>query len=310
MATIADEIKDSFRKGSAVTKLIYINLGVFLLVIILFGIYALATPAAPIPKKNIFYGNFLNYLMLHTDLKLLITRPWGIITYMFLHFEFLHILFNMLWLFWFGRIFLHYLTEKQLYTTYLLGGIAGGVLLVLAYNVLPGLSDYLPALGASASVSAIVIAISFYSPDYSVYIPLIGPVKIKYIALLFIALDVLMIVNTNSASGLGSNAGGHIAHLGGALYGYLFALQLKRGKDIGKSFSGWMDSLASLFSRKSRMRVSYKSKASQMDDFEYNKFRAEHQKEIDRILDKIAKSGYDSLSKKEKETLFKMSNNS
>jgi len=222
---------------------------------------------------------------------------------MILHFDFIHILFNLLWLFWFGRIFLHYLTDKQLFTTYILGGLAGAFLFILSYNLFPGLKEhvqYARALGASASVSAIIIAISFYAPNYNVYIPLIGPVKIKYIAIIFIVLDVLQIASVN--------AGGHIAHLGGALYGYFFATRLKRGKDIGRVFSRILDAVAVLLKRKPRMKVSYRSQAKGVDDLEYNRTKAEYQKEIDRILDKIAKSGYESLSKSEKETLFKMSN--
>lgn len=307
MNTIADEIKASFKNGTAVVKLIYINLAVFVIIKLFFVFFFLFTPALNgITGKGAFFqDNYLTYLMLQANLEKLIYRPWTVITYMFLHFDFIHILFNMLWLFWFGRIFLKYLTPKQLITTYLLGGIAGAFLFVLSYNIFPGLVQYAPnaqALGASASVTAVVISISFYAPNYTVYLPFIGPVKIKWIAVIFIILDILSVASTN--------AGGHIAHLGGAVYGYLFSVQMKRGKDIGKSFGNIVDSLTTLFKRKSRMKVSYKSQASSMDDMEYNKSKAEKQKEIDRILDKIARSGYDSLTKKEKETLFKMSNRS
>jgi hypothetical protein len=211
----------------------------------------------------------------------------------------------MLWLFWFGRIFLKYLNPKQLTSTYLLGGISGAILFVLSYNIFPGLVQYAPnaqALGASASVTAIVIAISFYAPNYTINLIFIGPVKIKWIALFFIGLDILSVASTN--------AGGHIAHLGGAIYGYLFSLQMKQGKDIGKSFGNAVDSLASLFKRRKHMKVSYRSEAKNLNDLEYNQTKAQKQKEVDRILDKIARSGYDSLTKKEKETLFKMSNRS
>lgn len=307
MNSIADEIKASFRRGTAVVKLIYLNLAIFVLIKLLFVLFFLFTPSVEgmMSKGAYFQDNYLTYLMLQANLGKLLFRPWTVITYMFLHFDFLHILFNMLWLFWFGRIFLKYLNPKQLTTTYLLGGIAGAFLFVLAYNIFPGLVAYAPAaqaLGASASVTAIVIAISFYAPNYTVYLPFIGPVKIKWIAIVFIVLDVLSVASTN--------AGGHIAHLGGAIYGYLFSVQMKQGKDIGKSFGSTIDSLASLFKRKPRMKVSYKSQAKSMDDMEYNQSKAEKQKEIDRILDKIARSGYDSLTKKEKETLFKMSNRS
>ncbi len=304
MVTIADEIRDSFRKGSSLIKLIYVNLAVFIMVKIVFVLFFLFTSTSGelIDKNSYFLQNILSYLMIPADPGKLLLHPWTIITYMFLHFEFLHILFNMLWLFWFGRIFLHYLSEKQLLNTYFLGGIAGALLYVLSYNIFPGLmkeAASAKALGASAAVTAIVISISFYTPNFEVYIPFIGPLKIKYIAILFIITDLLQIASTN--------AGGHIAHIGGALYGYFFAVQLKQGKDIGKFFGRMVDSLTGFIRRRNRLKVTYHKTATRVDDLEYNKSKVQQQKEIDIILDKIARSGYDSLSKKEKEALFKMS---
>ncbi len=297
---IVDEIKESFRQGNSLTKLIYFNLGVFVLVKLTFVIYFLFFPGASGygNKEAMFYNDVLGYLMVPSNLKTLLFRPWTLLSYMFLHFGFLHILFNLMILFWFGRIFLQYLTPKQLTTTYLLGGLSGAALFIAAYNLLPGLSDG-TALGASAAIMAVVLAISFYTPNYEVLLPFIGPVKIKYIAMVYVGLDILQIAS--------ENAGGHIAHLGGALYGYLFAIQMKKGKDLGKGFSTVFDSITSLFSRKPRMKVTYKNQARSMTDFEYNKSKAESQKDVDAILDKIAKSGYESLSKQEKEILFKMS---
>ncbi|MBN1951276.1 MAG: rhomboid family intramembrane serine protease [Bacteroidales bacterium] len=300
MVSIADEIRASFRKGSVVTKLIYVNLGVFLAIKLISVIFFLAGYSI-----QDFEAVLLRYLAVPSGIGDLILKPWTLITYMFLHVGFLHILGNLLWLFWFGRIFIRYLSEKQLLTSYFLGGLAGAALFIISFNLFPifeGTVEHAIAFGASASITAIVIAIAVYAPDYTVYLPFIGPVKIKYIALIFIALDLIQIPV--------SNAGGHIAHLGGAVYGYFFAVSLRKGKDIGKGFSALTDSIVSLFSRKPNMKVSYKSKAREMDDFDYNKSKADHQKEIDKILDKIAKSGYDSLTKKEKETLFRMSKKS
>ncbi len=307
MSTIAEEIKASFRRGTALIKLIYINLAIFVGVKLVYVLFFLFSPSLGDlqGKSAYFQDNILSYLMVPANLRTLLVRPWSLLSYMFLHFDFLHILFNLLWLFWFGRIFLHYLNEKQLLTTYLLGGFAGAFLFILSYNIFPGLTEqanYAQAMGASASITAIIIAISFYAPNYNVYIPFIGPVKIKYIAICYIILDVLQIASTN--------AGGHIAHLGGALYGYFFALQMKRGKDIGSLFNKIADTVAVFFKKKPKMKVSYRSQAKSVDDLEYNRSKADYQKEIDRILDKIAKSGYDSLTKGEKETLFKMSNRS
>lgn len=290
-----DEIRESFRKGNTLTKLIYINLGVFVVALFMRLISAFAGT------------DVVGYLMLPSDLGTLFLRPWTIITYMFLHQQFLHILFNLLWLFWFGRIFLRYLNEKQLLTTYLIGGIAGGALFMLAYYLFPELTVS-RLLGASAAVSAIVFAIAFFAPNHTIQLFFLGEVKIKHLAIAFFILDILMIFDGSGQGTFASNAGGQISHIGGAIYGYLFAVQLRRGKDMGKGFGRFMDALVSMLSRKPKMKVTYKSNAKNMTDEEYNKEKAASQKEVDKILDKIAKSGYDSLSKKEKETLFKMSN--
>lgn len=302
---IWDEIKNSFRRGSILTKLIYINLTVFLAVNIGYVFYALFNTLGD-PTGDLryyFMENWISYLMVPASLSELILKPWTLVTYMFLHFSFLHILFNLLWLYVFGRIFLQYLTEKQLLSTYILGGLSGAFLFIFSYNVFPGLRsavDVAEMLGASAGVMAVAMAISFYTPNYSIYLPFIGPVKLKYIAIFFIVTDILQIASYN--------AGGHIAHLGGVIYAYFFILQLQRGKDVGHGFNRLIDNIVTLFSgRRRRMKVTYKKSVKDMTDMEYNRRQAKTQAEIDRILDKIAKSGYDSLTKKEKETLFKMS---
>ncbi len=304
--TIYDEIKRSFKRGSVLTRLIYINLGVFLAINILYVLFVLINPAgvSRLELNAYFQTRFLTYLMVPADISKLILKPWTIFTYMFLHFNFLHILFNLIWLFLFGRIFLMYLSEKQLLSTYVLGGLGGALLFIIFYNLFPGLKPYVKQsemLGASAGVMAVAMGICFYVPNYSVYLPLIGPVKLKYIAIFFIVTDILQIASYN--------AGGHIAHLGGVIYGYFFVQQYRKGKDPGRGLNSILDSIATVFRmRKRRMKVSYKRSARDMSDMEYNKYRAQTQEEIDRILDKIAKSGYDSLTKKEKETLFRMSN--
>lgn len=301
---IWNEIKASFKSGSALTKLIYVNLGVFIFVRVLYVVYFLLNPDG-LPtqfRADYFQNKYLVYLMVPADFKLMILRPWTIVSYMFLHYDFLHVLFNVLVLYWFGRIYQHYFTDKQLLTTYFLGGFAGVILFAVFSNVFPGLSPDAPMLGASAAIMAIVIAISFYNPNYEIRLFFVGSVKIIYIALIYIMLDVIQIASDNS--------GGHIAHLGGALYGFSFAHFIRKGKDIGTGFGTFVDRLAVTFKRQPKMKVSYKSDAKHMNDLEYNKHKANMQQEMDRILDKIAKSGYDSLSKKEKEILFKMGNNS
>ncbi len=290
-----DELKKMYQTGNIVIKLIFVNVAVFILVGIL-GLFSLAS-------LNI---DTVKWLAVPADLKVLLYRPWTLISYMFLHYDFMHILFNMLWLFWFGKIFLEFLSSKQLLNIYLLGGISGAFLYILAFNAIPAFKPMVAssvALGASASVYAIVVAISAFAPDYSIQLMFIGRVKIKYIAIFILVLDVLSIA--------GSNAGGHIAHLGGAMFGYLFAVQFKKGSDLTKGFSGFIDGLSEWFKKKPKMKVTknkYKTNKKPSTDHEYNQQKAADQSEMDRILGKISKSGYDSLTKKEKETLFKYSN--
>ena len=291
--SIYDEIKGSFKSGSTLTKLIYINLAVFLAVKIVSVFFFLASSSQTF--------SLVNWLAVPADLTNLLHRPWTIVTYMFLHEGFLHILFNMLWLYWFGQIFLSYFDDKKLLSVYLVGGLAGAALYILAFNVFPVFEQITPisfALGASASVIAIVIATSVYAPNHKINLMFFGPVALKYIALVTILIDVLSIAS--------SNAGGHIAHLGGALFGYLYISQLKRGKNMTKGFDHFMDKIFSLFKPRPKIKVTYKRPMTDMErDIEYNKAQAAKQEDIDKILDKIAKSGYSSLTKKEKEILFK-----
>ena len=289
---IADEIKKSFKSGSALTKLIYINLAVFLAVKIIGVIFFLFNIS---PTFSI-----VNWFAVPADIHNLIYKPWTIFTYMFLHQEFLHILFNILWLYWFGQIFLRYFDDKKLLSVYLIGGLAGAALYILSFNLLPVFNQVLPvsyALGASASVIAIVIAVSVYAPNHTINLMFFGPVQLKYIAIFTIIIDILSIAS--------SNAGGHIAHLGGALFGYIYISQLRKGKNITKGFDRFMDKIFSLFKPREKFKVTYKRPMNDIErDIEYNRNQAAKQEDIDKILDKIAKSGYDSLTKKEKEVLF------
>lgn len=293
---IWDGIKHSFKEGSNLTKLIYINLGVFLIVKLMNVLaFLFGWQVSQVPF-------LVHWLSVPAETNALLGRPWTVFTYMFLHEGFLHILMNMLWLFWFGRIFLNYLDQKKLLSIYLIGGLTGAATYIFAYNIFPVFADVRfgsYALGASASVMAVVLATVVYSPNHVVHLMFIGPVKIKYIAIFFIITDILNIPN--------GNAGGHLAHLGGAFYGWLFISQLRKGKDISSGFNSLMDSLFSLFRKRKKMKVSYKNTRT-MTDEEYNKIKRTNQQQLDAILEKIAKSGYDSLTKEEKEILFKSSN--
>lgn len=289
--SIADEIKQSFKKGSVMTKIIYVNLGVFLVV----NIIDLICILFKLPNAQL-----LSWLAVPADVNILLHRPWTLFTYMFLHKEIFHILFNLLWFYWFAKIFLEYLDAKKLLGTYITGGIAGAVFYIVAFNLFPVFKPIISqsvALGASASVLAVVTAISFYVPNLTMNLLFIGPVKLKYIALCSILLDLVSI----SAN----NPGGHIAHLGGAFWGYIFVIQYKRGNDLNKWFSIMSDRVFNIFKQKPKLKVSYKKPA---DDMEYNYIKTKEQERINLILDKISKSGYGSLSKEEKDLLFKASN--
>jgi membrane associated rhomboid family serine protease len=293
MATF-DNFRETFKRQNTLTQLILINVGVFLFIRIL-GVFLYLFGHENMEQI------VLNALALPADPVLILRKPWTVVTYMFLHYDFFHILFNMLWLYWFGRIFLEYLNPKKLISVYLLGGLAGGLVYVLAYNIFPAFHEVMPqsvALGASAAVLAIVMAISFYVPNYTLYLMFIGPVKLKYIALVSVLIDVLSIKS--------GNAGGHIAHLGGALFGFIYALQLQRGKDMSRGFNRFMDSLFSLFRRRRDLRVDYRKPPGRPEtDMEYNARKAAEQHKIDEILEKISKKGYDGLTKEEKEILFR-----
>jgi membrane associated rhomboid family serine protease len=292
---IWDEISATFRSGSSLMKLIYINIAVFLAVTIA-GIIGFLIVDPEITNKTI------RILSVPSSFQTLLLRPWTIITYMFTHKELLHILVNMLWLYWFGKIFLEYLDQKKLVSVYLLGGIAGGITYILAYNIFPAFNgvagESIPLLGASASVMAVVVAIAAYVPDFTVYLLFLGRVKIKYIAIgIFIFTSIL---------DFSVNSGGKLAHIGGAVYGYFYILSFRQGRDIGKWLNKFLDAIVTLFKPRKKLKVTYKKPA---DDYDYNKIKADHQKEINAILDKISKGGYDSLTKQEKETLFRESQN-
>ena len=289
---IWDEIKLTFRHGSNLTRLIYINIAVFVLLTIVAVIGFLL-------NDTFISGKALDLFSVPASFNALILRPWTLITYMFTHKDIWHILFNMLWLYWFGRIFLEYLDGRKLVAVYLLGGICGALVYILSFNIFPvftGIVADSVAIGASASVMAVVIAIAAYVPDYTINLLLLGRIKIKYMALGIFILTSILDFSVNS--------GGKLAHIGGAFFGYFYIMNLKHGHDIGKGINRIIDFFATLFKPRKKLRVTHKKVA---DEFEYNKIKAEHQKRINRILDKISKGGYDSLTREEKETLFKES---
>jgi membrane associated rhomboid family serine protease len=282
------EIKESFREGSVITRLIYVNLAIFLAFRVVYVIFFLTNTSYPL----------IRWFELPSGISLLLRQPWSLVSYMFLHSDFLHILFNLLVLYWFGRIFLDYYTQKQLLGLYFIGGLAGGLLYLLAYNTLPVFSQVVDSsflLGASASIIAIVIAGAFRDPNREIHLFLIGRVPLKYLAL-FMVFSYIIGIST-------SNAGGNIAHLGGVLAGYWFVARQRKGSDITSVISRTIDKLAAAAKPRQHIRIVHRQPPR--DDYEYNRQRAADHEELNRILDKIAQDGYDSLSKQEKETLFR-----
>jgi len=273
-----------FKSGSKLYLLIAINVAVFLAINvpgILAGLFTRGDYISTLTYE---------YLALPSYLPKLLTRFWTPFTYMFMHAGILHILFNMLWLFWMGQIFEEFLGNKRIVGLYLLGGLSGAFLFVAAYNIFPvftqsGALLTSSAIGASASVMAVIAAAATIVPDYTVMLFGILPIKLKWIAIFYVVLGFWGIT--------GPNAGGEIAHLGGALFGFTYVKQLQKGHD-------WIGSISSLFKRKSKLKVVSNNQ-------ERNSNAAPRQEDVDRILDKISKTGYENLSKQEKEILFRAS---
>ena len=278
--SIIKDLKYRYKSGNIVEKLIYINVGVFILTLLI----------------SVFQGLYkgqLNFIMewfsLNDDVSYLLTKPWSILSYGFLHGGFIHILMNMIVLYFIGNLFIEYFTQKQLLNFYILGSLFGGIVFLFSQNYFPlfeGKSTIL--VGASAGISAIFVGITTYMPNYSIRLRFIGFVKLWYLAAFWIGLDVLGLI--------GNNAGGHFAHLGGALFGFLYVSKASNTE------INIFDNIFSIFKGKEKpLKTVYKSKTRNKTTEQ----KDVNQQQIDAILDKISKSGYDTLTKDEKEFLFK-----
>ena len=291
---IVDDLKHTYHKGSSLNKLIYINIAVFIAI-------SAVSIIAFLLDNSLITSKAIDLLSVPSSFGKLLLRPWTVITYMFTHKDIWHILFNMLWLYWFGTIFLEYLDQRKLVSVYLLGGLSGALVYVLSFNIFPAFKEMVSesvAIGASASVMAIVIAVAAYVPNYSINMLFIGRIKIIYVALVIFVLT--------SAVDFSVNSGGKLAHIGGALFGYLYTINLKKGHDVGKWINKIIDFFATLFKPRKKLKVTYKKPKT---DYEYNSIKTDHQAKINMILDKISKGGYDSLTKEEKDALFNESQN-
>lgn len=287
-------------------RFIYINIAVFVVLRLLGLLSFLGTGTS---------STVTQWVELPSSLPLLLRRPWTLVTYMFSHYGVLHILFNMLWLYWLGRIFLEFFNPRQLGGLYVLGGLAGGLLYLAAYNLLPILiSRGAFLIGASASVMAIVIAVSVYRPDYQIRLLFIGGISLKWVAIATVFIDLLGIES--------SNMGGHIAHIGGMLVGLWFGLEIRRGHDITSWINRCIDAMVSLFkpnkpkawepikgkTSKNKNTKNTKSKQAQKTADSKNQSSASlNEERLDEILGKLKRSGYGALSDEEKDFLFNAS---
>ena len=299
-----NDVKHHMRHGSIITKLLIINIGIFAIQSIIFLFFTLS-------GNGVRFESFLEWFYFPKNIisaegvNDLLHKPWSIFTYQFLHEPtgIFHILFNMLYLFFFGRILIDFLNRKYILPLYLTGGIIGAILFMITYNFAPifQTTDAV-LLGASASILAIVVAAATLAPDYTVFLILIGPVKLKYIALIAVLIDIVSI-------SAGDNAGGHIAHIGGALTGYFYIRSYQRGRNWFGWWPRFEEWVGGLFERKKPkvVYVNQKQKPGTPSAAKTTKSK-DNQKRMDEILDKIAQSGYNSLTKAEKEFLFKISN--
>jgi membrane associated rhomboid family serine protease len=302
--SILDDLKEQWRHGGWLRRLLLTNVCVFLALLFTHLGLMLYIGNREIADAQMEVS-VMPYLTSTFVWPHLIRTPWTVITYMFVHTDFWHLFFNMVMLWFSGRLFQDLLGSRRLLGNYLAGGLVGFAVYALGYGFLPVLSGGAVSgdiRGASAAVMSIFIGIATYKPDMFIHLPLIGEVRLKWIALVYVVLDLVGIR-------YGSNSGGHLAHLGGALYGFMAARQLKRGSDWSEGLVRGLDRIASIFTfkRRSALRVEHSRRKRVLHDIDYNAAKKEKQQRVDAILDKISRSGYDSLNKDERDFLFKAS---
>jgi len=290
---LAKDVQDQFKMhDNALIKIILIN-------VIVYALDCLFWVISKFASVDAIFINVLKFQALPSGFFEFLVKPWTIITYAFTHEtpSPFHVFFNMLGLFWFGGLIREFLGSRRLISLYIVGAIFGGLFYLLAYNLIPYYIERTPSIGligASASVLATVVASATLLPDYRFHLMFIGPVKIIYIAAFYVFMSVIGTVEWN--------AGGNIAHLGGALSGFIFIRMLRSGTDVGKPVMSLVDFTGNLFKRGRKVRMSFRNTSTPTDS---NYMPDQH--EIDLILDKISRSGYESLTKEEKQKLFKAS---
>ena len=294
-SSISEDIKNAFRDGNRLIQLIIINTAVFILI-------NLIKLALMISGKNsieitIYFNQYIGqYISMPLNFLDFIYIPYTIITYQFVHYGLFHLVFNMLSLYWFGQILENVLGNTKTLAIYIFGGIFGAIITIVTFSILPNLDPNNPLIGASAGIAAIIVAAATISPTAEMRLLILGNVQVRYIALALIIINLAAIPSF-------SNVGGSIAHLGGALFGYLFIKQLQRGVDMAKPLNVFINWIQGWFTKKSKLKISH----NQINPSKSTRNGHSKQKEVDIILDKINKSGYDSLTAQEKEFLFQYS---
>lgn len=293
--SLTQDIRDAFaRRDNALNQLLIINGIVFAIVATLYAIAFLS-------QTFDWYLKVMRQVELSPSLAVVVRHPWTVITYAFVHLNPLHILFNMLNLYWFGQLIREYLGDRRLVSLYILGALAGAAFVLLAYSFLPIPYADRAVIGASGAVTAIIVGAATLLPDYTFMLFIIGSVKIKWIAVAVVLI---------SLATIGGNPGGMITHLGGALLGFVFVKQLKAGRDMGRPVVAVGHWVGNLFQRSPAMKVTHRSPVAvgrATTSASKTASNATPPEEVDLILDKISRSGYESLSKDEKQKLFRAS---
>jgi membrane associated rhomboid family serine protease len=299
-SSIWDDLKREYEYGNMVSRLVIINVGIFFAYCVIYFLIYLFTQG----KGQILFENFISSnFALPTDLRAFIWKPWSLFTHFFLHQGFGHILWNMVSLYFFGTIFGDLLGDQRVLPLYILGGLAGAITIFISKLFLPNIGEY--ALGASASIMAIVLATGLKAPNYLIRLILIGDVKLKYIVLVIILLDMI------GASSV-VNSGGHLAHLGGAFMGYLYTSNLNNGRDLAAPVNRILDKIILFYQtitgkNKKKPTVAHRNFDNPPRERKKQNTNGVSQDKIDKVLEKIKEKGYDSLSDEEKQMLFNAS---
>jgi membrane associated rhomboid family serine protease len=304
MSGLFDDFRSEFNKpNNTLVQLILVNVVVFLVLL-------LTKVSTLIAQNSGIYDLIQQQLLIPGDIHAFLHKPWTLFTYFFTHEEIFHILYNMLFLYWFGRLIDEYLGSRRLVGLYITGGLAGGLLYLAMYNLVPYFQNHVDTatmLGASGAAFSVAVGAATLLPNYTFHLLFFGPVRIKYIVFFFIILSV--------AQAAGENAGGHLAHIGGAVMGFVYVKLLQGGTDLGRPLYWIADGWSNLLKPKPAVKVSYRQRSSastQTSSYatsssSSSSISTPDQDEVDTILDKISRSGYESLTREEKQKLFRAS---